>query len=149
MTTVTAPLAGRAIALASVPDPVFSAGMVGPGIAIDPERRPGVAVAPLDGVLVSVHPHAFVVVGGEGHGILTHLGLQTVQLNGEGFEVLVNKGDVVKRGQPLVRWDPGAVEAAGRSPICPVVALGPEPDSLGGLVDSGHVSQGDPVFRWG
>ena len=51
--------------------------------------------------------------------MLTHLGIDTVQLNGEGFELLVNKGDTVQRGQPVVRWNPAAVEAAGKSPICP------------------------------
>ena len=99
MTTVTSPLAGRAIGLAAVPDPVFSGAMVGPGTAIDPVREPSEAVAPVDGVIVSLHPHAFVVVDDEGHGVLAHLGIDTVQLNGEGFELLVNKGDTVTRGQ--------------------------------------------------
>ncbi len=77
----------------------------------------------MDGVVVSLHPHAFVVVDEDGHGVLTHLGIDTVQLNGEGFELLVNKGDTVTRGQAVVRWNPAAVEAAGKSPICPIVAL--------------------------
>ncbi|MGW4157713.1 PTS sugar transporter subunit IIA, partial [Micromonospora chersina] len=92
MTTVTSPLAGRAVGLASVPDPVFSGAMVGPGTAIDPVREPSEAVSPVDGVVVSLHPHAFVVVDDQGHGVLTHLGIDTVQLNGEGFELLVSKG---------------------------------------------------------
>ena len=46
-----------------------------------------------------------------------------MQLNGEGFELLVQKGDTVTRGQEVVRWDPAAVEAAGKSPVCPVIAL--------------------------
>lgn len=106
MTTVTSPLAGRAIGLAEVPDPVFSGAMVGPGTAIDPVREPSEAVSPVDGIVVSLHPHAFVVVDDQGHGVLTHLGIDTVQLNGEGFELLVNKGDTVTRGQAVVRWDP-------------------------------------------
>ena len=72
---------------------------MGPGTAIDPVREPGAAVSPVDGVVVSLHPHAFVVVDDEGHGVLTHLGIDTVQLNGEGFELLVHKGDTVTRGQ--------------------------------------------------
>ncbi|MGE6775996.1 PTS sugar transporter subunit IIA, partial [Bacillus velezensis] len=102
MTTVTAPLAGRAIGLPAVPDPVFAGAMVGPGMAIDPVREPGEAVSPVDGVVVSLHPHAFVVVDSDGHGVLTHLGIDTVQLNGEGFELLVSKGDTVTRGQAMV-----------------------------------------------
>lgn len=148
MTTVTSPLAGRAIGLAAVPDPVFAEAMVGPGTAIDPVRRPGVAVSPIDGVIVSMHPHAFVVVDAEGHGVLTHLGIDTVQLNGEGFELLANKGDRVGRGTPVVRWDPVAVEAAGKSPVCPVVALEATAESLSLVAESGDVEAGDQIFVW-
>ncbi|AXG76798.1 PTS sugar transporter subunit IIA [Streptomyces paludis] len=148
MTIVTAPLPGRAIGLAAVPDPVFSGAMVGPGTAIDPVRGPGVAVSPVDGVMVSLHPHAFVVVDAEGHGVLTHLGIDTVQLNGAGFELLVNKGDTVVRGQGVVRWNPEAVEAAGKSPICPVVALEATADSLADLREDGEVAVGDTLFGW-
>ncbi|MFJ8312037.1 MULTISPECIES: PTS glucose transporter subunit IIA [unclassified Streptomyces] len=148
MTSVTSPLAGQAIGLAAVPDPVFSGAMVGPGTAIDPVREPSAAVAPVDGVVVSLHPHAFVVVDDQGHGVLTHLGIDTVQLNGEGFELLVNKGDTVTRGQEIVRWDPAAVEAAGKSAICPIVALEATTDSLSGVVESGDVKAGDALFGW-
>ncbi|CAL9609495.1 PTS sugar transporter subunit IIA [Streptomyces pilosus] len=148
MTTVTSPLAGRAIGLESVPDPVFSGAMVGPGTAIDPVREPSEAVSPVDGVIVSLHPHAFVVVDDSGHGVLTHLGIDTVQLNGEGFELLVGKGDTVRRGQSIVRWDPAAVEAAGKSPVCPVVALEATADALSELRDSGDVKAGDSLFLW-
>ncbi|MEU6485915.1 PTS glucose transporter subunit IIA [Streptomyces sp. NPDC046887] len=148
MTTVTSPLAGNAIGLAAVPDPVFSGAMVGPGTAIDPVREPSEAVAPVDGVVVSLHPHAFVVVDDEGHGVLTHLGIDTVQLNGEGFELLVSKGDTVTRGQAIVRWNPAAVEEAGKSAICPVVALEATVDSLGDVVEKGDVGTGDTLFVW-
>jgi sugar PTS system EIIA component len=148
MTIVTAPVAGRAIRLAAVPDPVFAGAMVGPGTAIDPVREPSVAVSPVDGVVVSLHPHAFVVVDAEGHGVLTHLGIDTVQLNGEGFELLVDKGDTVQRGQSVVGWNPVAVEAAGKSAICPVVALEATADSLSALVEEGDVKTGDSLFSW-
>lgn len=148
MTVVTSPLAGRAIGLSAVPDPVFSGAMVGPGTAIDPTREPSEAVAPVDGIVVSLHPHAFVVVDDQGHGVLTHLGIDTVQLNGEGFELLVNKGDTVQRGQSIVRWNPSAVEAAGKSPVCPIVALEATAESLSGLVEDGDVKAGDALFSW-
>ncbi|MFP1628127.1 PTS glucose transporter subunit IIA [Streptomyces sp. 5K101] len=148
MTTVTSPLAGRAIGLAAVPDPVFSGAMVGPGTAIDPEPGATEVVSPVAGIVVSLHPHAFVVVDEEGHGVLTHLGIDTVQLNGEGFELLVSKGDTVQRGQAVVRWDPAAVEAAGKSPICPIVALEATPDSLSDLREDGDVKAGDSLFGW-
>ncbi|MBO1331473.1 PTS glucose transporter subunit IIA [Streptomyces sp. VRA16 Mangrove soil] len=148
MTDVTSPLAGRAIGLSAVPDPVFSGAMVGPGTAIDPVREPSEAVAPVNGIVVSLHPHAFVVVDEEGHGVLTHLGIDTVQLNGEGFELLVNKGDTVTRGQAVVRWDPAAVEAAGKSPVCPVVALEATAESLSNVVEDGELKAGDALFGW-
>ncbi|MEU3743224.1 MULTISPECIES: PTS glucose transporter subunit IIA [unclassified Streptomyces] len=148
MTSVSSPLAGRAIGLSAVPDPVFSGAMVGPGTAIDPVREPSVAVAPVDGIVVSLHPHAFVVVDDQGHGVLTHLGIDTVQLNGEGFELLVNKGDTVTRGQSIVRWDPASVEAAGKSPVCPIVALEATAESLSDLVEDGDVKAGDALFSW-
>ncbi|MBA0051056.1 PTS glucose transporter subunit IIA [Streptomyces sp. AJS327] len=148
MTTVTSPLSGRAIGLAAVPDPVFSGAMVGPGTAVDPVRERSDAVAPVDGVVVSLHAHAFVVVDADGHGVLTHLGIDTVQLNGEGFELLVTKGDTVTRGQPLVRWDPAAVEAAGKSPISPVVALEAAAEALTDIAEDGDVRPGGTLFHW-
>ncbi|AUG81411.1 PTS glucose transporter subunit IIA [Kitasatospora sp. MMS16-BH015] len=148
MTTVTSPLAGRAVGLANVPDPVFAGAMVGPGTAIDPVREVTEAVAPIDGQVVSMHPHAFVVVDQDGHGVLTHLGIDTVQLNGEGFELLVNKGDTVKRGEPVIRWNPAAVEAAGKSPISPIVALEAAPEALSGVAESGEVPAGGELFVW-
>ncbi|MGW3077612.1 MULTISPECIES: PTS sugar transporter subunit IIA [unclassified Kitasatospora] len=148
MTTVTSPLTGKIVGLAGVPDPVFSGAMVGPGTAIDPVREQTTALAPVDGVVVSMHPHAFVVVDAEGHGVLTHLGIDTVQLNGEGFELLVAKGDTVTRGQAVIKWDPAAVEAAGKSPISPIVALEATDDSLGDLREDGEAKAGDQLFSW-
>ncbi|MEU8515356.1 PTS glucose transporter subunit IIA [Kitasatospora sp. NPDC048722] len=148
MTTVTSPLTGRVVGLANVPDPVFSGAMVGPGTAVDPVREPTEAVAPVDGVVVSMHPHAFVVVDADGHGVLTHLGIDTVQLNGEGFELLVNKGDTVTRGQAVIKWNPADVEAAGKSPISPIVALEAAADSLGDVREDGETQAGDKLFSW-
>ena len=148
MTTVTSPMAGRAIGLPAVPDPVFSGAMVGPGTAIDPGREPTVAVSPVDGIIVSLHPHAFVVVDAEGHGVLIHLGLDTVQLNGEGFDLVAAKGDTVKRGDVIVRWHPGAVERAGKSPVSPVIALEANRDSLADVIEEGDVASGDTLFSW-
>ncbi|MFF4653821.1 PTS glucose transporter subunit IIA [Streptomyces sp. NPDC001380] len=148
MTTVTSPLAGRAVGLAAVPDPVFAEALVGPGTAVDPVRRAGAAVAPVSGVVVSVHPHAFVVRDEEGHCVLTHLGIGTVHLGGEGFEVLVVRGEPVERGRPVVRWDPVRVEEAGRSPVCPVVALEAAAEHLAHVVVEGLVESRGDLFTW-
>lgn len=148
MTTVTSPMAGRAVGLPAVPDPVFSGAMVGPGTAVDPGREPTLAVSPVDGIIVSLHPHAFVVVDAEGHGVLIHLGIDTVQLNGDGFELIAAKGDTVKRGDAVVRWHPGGVERAGKSPLSPVVALEAGGDSLTDVVEEGVIAPGDTLFSW-
>ena len=145
---VLAPVPGRALAMADVPDPVFSGAMVGPGTAIDPLRQMVEAVAPVSGTIVKLHPHAFVVTTADGAGVLVHLGIDTVQLKGEGFELLAAEGDTVEAGAPIVRWDPAAVEAGGRSPISPVVALDAPADALTDLRDSGDVQAGDQIFTW-
>ncbi|MER6576103.1 PTS glucose transporter subunit IIA [Nonomuraea sp. NPDC001023] len=147
MTTVLAPVEGAAVGLAAVPDPVFSAGMVGPGTAIDPLRGPGKAVAPIAGKIMKLHPHAYVIVGDDGRGVLVHLGIDTVQLKGKGFQLLAAEGDRVSAGQPVVAWDPSVVEAGGRSPVCPVVALDALPESVAGIVQ-GAVHVGDELFTW-
>ncbi|MFI7450868.1 PTS glucose transporter subunit IIA [Nonomuraea sp. NPDC049714] len=147
MTTVLAPVEGAAVGLAAVPDPVFSAGMVGPGTAIDPVRGPLTAVAPIAGKIMKLHPHAYVIVGDDGKGVLVHLGIDTVQLKGQGFELLAAEGDRVGAGQPVVAWDPAAIETGGRSPVCPVVAL----DAVAGAVTGvalGTVHAGDELFQW-
>ena len=148
MTRVMSPVTGRVVGLAGVPDPVFAQAMVGPGTAVDPERGPGHAIAPVTGKLVKLHPHAYVVVDDEGHGVLVHLGIDTVKLKGEGFELLASEGDEVTAGRPVVGWDPAVIEAGGRSPICAVVALDAGADALSDVVESGEVTKGDELFTW-
>jgi len=148
VTDVGSPMDGEVVGLAGVPDPVFAEAMVGPGTAVDPGREPADAVAPITGKLIKLHPHAFVVVDPAGHGVLVHLGIDTVQMKGEGFTLLVAEGDEVQAGQPLVRWDPAAVEASGRSPVSPVVALDAPPEALTDVVDGGSVRAGARLFSW-
>lgn len=148
--TVLAPLAGTVLPMADVPDPVFSEELVGPGLALDPSRAGTVtAVSPVAGTVAKLHAHAFVVVGEGGRGALVHLGLDTVQLGGEGFVLHVAEGTEVAAGDAVVSWDPGAVEAGGRSPVCPVVALDAKPGSVTLVAEPGaQVSAGEPLFTW-
>lgn len=122
-TTVIAPVQGRALALTDVPDPVFSGGMVGYGAAIDPPREVVDAVAPVSGKILKLLPHAYVIMTADNVGVLVHLGLDTVQLNGAGFTALVAQGDIVNAGQPVIIYDVPAIVAAGMSPIVPVVVM--------------------------
>ncbi|SEF95687.1 PTS system N-acetylglucosamine-specific IIA component, Glc family [Thermomonospora echinospora] len=148
MTRVLAPVSGQVVGLAGVPDPVFAQAMVGPGTAVDPERGRGEAIAPVSGKVVKMHPHAYVVVDGEGHGVLVHLGIDTVQLKGRGFELLATEGEEVVAGQPLVRWNPAEIEAGGRSPVTAVVALDAAAEALSEVRESGRVEKGTGLFSW-
>ncbi|MDH2427869.1 PTS glucose transporter subunit IIA [Sphaerisporangium sp. TRM90804] len=148
MTTVLAPVAGSVVGLAAVPDPVFAGGLVGPGTAIDPARGPADALAPVDGTILKIHPHAYVVVGDDGRGVLVHLGVDTVRLRGEGFTVLAREGERVRAGQPVVAWHPAGVEARGLSPVCAVVALDAPPGAVRVVAASGPVRAGERLLRW-
>ncbi|MFT4215922.1 MAG: glucose PTS transporter subunit IIA [Micropruina sp.] len=122
-TTILAPVPGRPVALKDVPDATFAQGIVGYGLAIDPPRGVVEAVAPIAGTVLTLWPHAYVIVSPEGVGVLVHLGLDTVQLNGQGFTAHVAQGDVVEAGQSMITFDVPAVEATGRNPIIPVVVM--------------------------
>jgi len=143
---VVAPVPGRVVGLADVPDPVFAQQIVGSGVAIDPDRAPGVAVSPVAGRLLKLHPHAFVVLTAAGKGVLVHLGIDTVQLDGEGFELVAAEGDELEAGEPVVRWDPSAVEEGGRSPIVPVVVMDTAADTVSTSSVGSTVAVGDPLF---
>jgi glucose-specific phosphotransferase system IIA component len=148
--TVLAPIGGVVRALADVPDPVFSAEIVGPGLAIDPARDGVVeAIAPVAGTIVKLHPHAFVITTDGSRAALVHLGLDTVQLGGEGFSLHVKEGDVVAAGDVVVSWDPAAVEAGGRSPMCPIIALEGAPGCVTPIVEPGAtIHAGEALFEW-
>lgn len=145
---ICSPIPGRALPLAEVPDPVFSAALVGPGIAVDPPRCPVDAVAPIAGTVVKLHPHAYVVTTMDGAGVLVHLGIDTVQLKGAGFTLHISEGDTVEKGQRIVSFDAAEVAAGGRSPICPVVALDATAEALTEPRRSGLVESGDVLFEW-
>ncbi len=145
---ILSPVTGRTTAMTDVPDPVFAQAMVGPGIAVQPSGGRQDAVAPVDGTIVTLHPHAYVVATDDGRAVLVHLGIDTVKQKGEGFTLHVVKGEAVRAGQPVVGWDPEAVAAAGYSPIVPVVALDAKAEVLSGLLTGGDIEAGDPIFTW-
>ncbi|MTD59254.1 PTS sugar transporter subunit IIA [Amycolatopsis pithecellobii] len=147
-TIVASPVAGRAVPMSEVPDPVFAQAMVGPGMAVEPEGGEQDAVAPIDGTVVTLHPHAFVVAGADGKGVLVHLGIDTVKQKGEGFTLHVVKGESVRAGQPLIRWNPESVRAAGYAPVVPVVALDASAEALSELLADGPVTTGEQLFVW-
>ncbi|HET6562431.1 MAG TPA: glucose PTS transporter subunit IIA [Marmoricola sp.] len=121
--SVVAPVPGRLVALENVPDATFAKGIVGAGLAIDPPRAVVDAVAPVSGEVMKLWPHAYVIMTSDKVGVLVHLGLDTVQLNGEGFTVLVEEGGQVEVGQPMITYDVPRVEATGRDPVIPIVVM--------------------------
>ena len=123
VTPVFTPLAGRAVALEDVPDPVFAQGMVGHGAAVDPPREIVDAVAPVSGKVVKMLPHAYIIVTVDNVGVLVHLGIDTVQLKGEGFTPRVSQGDTVTAGQVIVTYDVPGIVGRGLNPIVPVVVM--------------------------
>ena len=117
------PLDGTVVALSDVPDPVFGKGIMGPGVAIEPSGN--TAYAPGSGVVVAAQPtgHAFGLAVDNGVEVLIHVGIDTVKLKGEGFDIHVAKGDRVRTGTPLVTFDRKVIEAAGYPLITPIVIL--------------------------
>jgi phosphotransferase system IIA component len=120
--------------------------MVGPGVAIEPDPGPATVVSPIAGRVLKVHPHAFVVLGGDGVGVLVHLGINTNRLDGEGFEVLATQGDTVDVGTPMVRWDPSAISGEGISTVVPVVAMDRAKGSVPAPAGDRRVTPGELLF---
>lgn len=108
-----APLKGNVINREEIPDETFAAGILGDGVGIEPET--GVVVAPFDGEISSVTDthHAVGITGPEGMEVLIHVGIDTVNMKGDGFELFVAEGDQVKAGQKLLAFDIEKIRAAG------------------------------------
>lgn len=118
---VSSPLTGRALAMASVPDPVFASGAMGKGVAVDPTV--GKVFAPFDGKVVTVLPskHAVGLISSDGVELLIHVGIDTVQLKGEHYTSHVTAKQQVKKGDLLLEFDIAAIKAAGYSTVTPVI----------------------------
>ena len=112
---ILAPVKGNVIAREDIPDPTFAAGVLGDGVGIEPSE--GVVVAPCDGEISSVTDtcHAIGITGTEDMEILIHVGIDTVNMQGDGFNLLVSEGDKVKAGQKLLTFDMDKIRAAGYS----------------------------------
>ncbi|MBV7364234.1 glucose PTS transporter subunit IIA [Actinomycetaceae bacterium TAE3-ERU4] len=120
-TLIDAPVQGRALELSEIPDPVFAGGKMGQGVGVDPSGNEVVAPAAGTVVVMPESGHAVGLKLDNGVELLIHVGIDTVSMNGESFEVLVSKGDRVEVGTPLLRFDRVAIEAAGFSPITAVL----------------------------
>ena len=118
--TLAAPCTGRVIAMTDVPDPVFSGEVLGKGCAVWPEDD--VIYAPCDGTVTVAMGHAVGLQSADGVEVLVHVGVDTVDMNGDGFTGFVKQGDTVKAGQPMLKIDRDKIKAAGH-PDCAVLAV--------------------------
>lgn len=116
-----APVIGNAVELSKVPDEVFASKMLGDGLAIEPAK--GTLYSPCDGEVIQVFPtkHAVGIRTKEGIEILLHIGVDTVTMNGQGFESLVSAGDNVYEGQSLVNFDIELIGRLAKSTVTPLL----------------------------
>lgn len=119
---VYAPISGKVVDITEISDPVFAQKMVGDGIAIMPTK--GDVVAPIDGEITNFFEtgHAFSISNGETE-LLIHVGMDTVELKGEGFTKLKNTGDRVKKGEPVLKVDLDKIITLGKLTDSPVVVM--------------------------
>ncbi len=140
--TLIAPLTGKIVSLEEVPDPVFAQKMMGDGFAIEPAE--GDVVSPVDGEVVQLFhtKHAIGLKTEAGTEILIHIGLETVAMEGEGFQAHIKQGDHVKVGDPLVSFDLDLVKQKAKSTITPVVITNSEVVTSFDVIASGTVAKG-------
>lgn len=120
--SIFAPIDGTIVDLEVVPDEVFAQKMVGDGVAIDPTGN--LAVAPIAGTLIKLFPggHAFGIATDDGVDLIVHLGIDTIELAGEGFTNLATEGQRVEVGTPIVRFERATIERLGKVILSPVVS---------------------------
>jgi len=140
---VYSPTVGKLMTLSEVDDPVFSTGMMGPGFAIDPISEE--VFAPIEGKITSIFPtkHAIGIKTAQGMEVLIHIGIDTVDLNGKGFDVKVNIGDVISKKTLLVKMDHEYLKKEEKSPI--VMVLFPEKKEIPSL-DVGNMMLHQEIF---
>ena len=143
---VVAPISGNILPLSEVPDEVFAQKMVGDGIAIQPIAS-GVMLAPASGRVEKIFDtnHAFSIVTPAGIEIFVHFGMDTVQLEGKGFERIAEEGAVVKAGDPLIKYDYDFLKANAKSIITPVIISNYEDYASLNPVESGKATAGETV----
>lgn len=142
------PMPGTVASLDSVPDPIFAAGTLGGGLAVvpDPDRDHVTLRAPVSGVLTRLMPHFFVIVTESGVPVLTHLGVDTGRLDGQGYSVHVKEGQHIRVGQRVTTYAPRELARLGFDPVVPVVAMRIAAVE-GRMVPGEPCEPGDVLFR--
>lgn len=145
--TLVTPIVGDVVALADVNDPVFSSGAMGQGIAVKPSQ--GVVYAPADAEVSIAFPtgHAFGLKTRNGAEVLIHVGIDTVSMNGDGFEAKVAQGNKVKAGDVLGTFDSNKIAAAGLDDTTMVIVTNTADYASVAPVATGSVAKGDAVIE--
>lgn len=147
VTEIGSPMKGRCVSIKEVSDPTFSDEVLGQGVAVIPED--GRMYAPADGVITTVFPtgHAVGMTTEDGAEVLIHLGLDTVAMKGEGFDIKAAEGQKVQKGDLLIEADLEKIKAAGYDVITPIVICNSaDYSSVAGIADR-DVNPGDTVIE--
>ncbi len=146
---ILSPLAGTAIALSDVPDPTFAQGVLGQGAAVEPSD--GKVYAPADAEVSTLFDtkHAIGLTLKNGAELLIHIGINTVDLNGEGFTAHVSDGDSVKQGDLLISFDKDFITKKGFKTVTPVIVTNPEDFDAVSMTASGKISALAPLLKLG
>lgn len=147
---VVTPMPGTVAPLSAVPDPLFAAGTVGPGMAVVPD--PGVeyvtVCAPVEGVVTRLMPHLFLILTDEGLPVLVHIGIDTAQLDGQGYSLHVEQGCRVQVGERITTYAPLSIGRLGFDPIVSVVMMQQDGGVEEGLMPGEPSEPGDVLFRF-
>lgn len=144
---IVAPVEGRCIPIKEVSDPTFGQEILGPAVAIIPSS--GFVWAPYDGVVSTIFPtgHAVGLTTPDGIGLLIHIGLDTVRLNGKYFTKYVEEGQKVKAGEKLIGFDLSSIRNEGYDIVTPIVICDAGEYSTILKVDKKQINVGDIIFR--
>lgn len=144
--TLYAPLTGTVIPLEKVPDETFSAGILGQGLAIQPDDP--TVYAPFDGTVIQTvdSKHAVGLRSADGMEVLIHVGIDTVEMNGQGFTLHCQEGEAVRRGQRLLTFDPKAIEAAGHPTVTVVIVTNSDDYKAVKTLKTGAAAAMDPIL---
>ncbi|WP_261134295.1 N-acetylglucosamine-specific PTS transporter subunit IIBC [Bacillus sp. Marseille-Q3570] len=137
------PIEGRIIPITDVDDPTFSERMMGDGFAVEPTGK--TVVSPVDGKVINLFPtkHAIGIESKNGYEILIHVGLDTVEMNGEGFQAYVKAGDEVKQGQKLLELNLDYLQKNAKSTVTPIIFTNLDEGERVELKKSGTINQGE------
>ena len=146
--TVLAPIRGKVLAQADIPDETFAQGILGPGCGVEPTGD--TVYAPFDGTVTQVPEslHAVGMMSDDGIELLIHVGMDTVEMKGQGFTSLTKEGAKVKAGTPLLKVDLDAIRAAGHPTATAIIVT--NGDDMGELkmLAEGDVLAGTPLFKF-